>query len=92
MARKIDQFREGSLGLKLLPKPRYFHIGFGGLRCFTGLGSTVGATNVGYRCVSTTQQCECKVITSPTAAAGLESDILSTKLRTIIIRQQCTKT
>lgn len=53
MARKMDQFRDGSLGRKLLPNPRYFHMGFGGLSGLESLGSILGAVVAGCGCVST---------------------------------------
>jgi len=52
MARKMDQFRDGSLGRKLLPNPKYFHIGLGGLSGLEDLGSTLGVAIAGYRDVS----------------------------------------
>ena len=40
MVRKMVQFRDGSLGRKFSPNPRYFHIGFGGFRGLAAFAST----------------------------------------------------
>lgn len=46
MVRKMVQFRDGSLGRKFSPKPRYFHTGFGG---FSGLAAfaSIGMSDLG---------------------------------------------
>lgn len=42
--RKMVQLRDGILGRKLAPNPRYFHIGFGGFNGLAVFGSTFGPT------------------------------------------------
>ena len=82
IVRKMVQFREGSLGRKFSPNPRYFHTGFGGLRGLAAFAS-IGISGLGveetFGCYR--QSCQLnavwEVFTSE-AGGGFESAMVGT--------------